>query len=123
MLDAGMDVARLNFADGDHKTHAENLDALNMALKSRPDTNCAVMLETMGPEITLAYMRDNKPIDLSAGQSLKIVTDIAIEGDSQKVACTYKALPQTVRVGSTIYIGGQLQTEVTETGDVSKFRL
>jgi pyruvate kinase len=33
MIDAGMNVARLNFADGDHKTHAENLEALRHALK------------------------------------------------------------------------------------------
>jgi len=119
MIDAGMNVARLNFADGDHKTHAENLEALQYALKQRPEATCAVMLETMGPEITLGYMRDNKPVELKEGQSLKIVTDIAMEGDNQKVACTYKALPNTVRVGGTIYIGGALQTEVTETGDVS----
>jgi pyruvate kinase len=117
MLDAGMNVARLNFADGDHKTHGECMENMRMALKQRPECNCAIMLETMGPEITVGYMRDNKPIELRADQALKIVTDVAIEGDTQKVACTYKALPQSVRVGSTLYIGGGCACEITDTGD------
>ena len=51
------------------------------------------MLDTQGPEISLAYMRDNKDVEIHSGQTLKIVTDIAIEGDNQRVACTYKQLP------------------------------
>ena len=117
MLDAGMNVARLDFSDGDHKTHGECIENLQMALKQRPEMNCAIMMDTQGPEITLAYMRDGKPIELREGQSLKIVTDVAIEGDNQKVACTYKRIAQTVRVGSTIFIGGANTCEITETGD------
>ena len=77
------------------------------------------MLDTQGPEISLAYMRDNKNVEIHAGQTLKIVTDIAIEGDNQRVACTYKQLPQTVRVGGMVYIGTGLCCEVSETHDVS----
>jgi len=62
------------------------------------------MLDTKGPEIRTCFNRDNKPIDLTAGQSLKIVTDPAIEGDNTKISCTYKNLPKTVSVGSTIFM-------------------
>jgi len=119
MLDAGMNVARLNFSDGDHKTHGECLDNLRIALQNRPEKKCSIMLDTQGPEISLAYMRDNKNVEIHAGQTLKIVTDIAIEGDNQRVACTYKQLPQTVRVGGMVYIGTGLCCEVSETHDVS----
>ena len=51
MLDAGMDVARFNFAVGDHKTHEQCLENLQEALKQRPEKTCAVMLHTKGPEI------------------------------------------------------------------------
>jgi len=64
MLDSGMNCARLNFSDGDHKTHGETLENLRNALEQRPEKNCAVMLDTQGPEITLGYMRDNKPVTL-----------------------------------------------------------
>ena len=76
------------------------------------------MLETKGPEIATGYMRDGKSANIVTGQNLKIVNDMAIEGDASKIACTYKALPQTVSVGATIYIGGgELTCEVTETHD------
>ena len=120
MLDAGMNVARLNFSHGDHKTHGQSLENLQEAMKQRPDKTCAVMLDTKGPEIRTGFLRDNKPIDLVSGQSLKIVTDYAIEGDNTKIACSYKSLPKTVSVGSTIFIAdGSLTCEVTEVHDVS----
>jgi len=33
MLDAGMDIARLNFSHGDHKSHGEMLDTLKQAMQ------------------------------------------------------------------------------------------
>ena len=51
---------------------------------------------------------------------MKIVTDYQIEGDATKIACSYKSLPKTVSVGSTIFIAdGSLTCEVCEIGDVS----
>jgi pyruvate kinase len=48
------------------------------------------------------------------------VTDYAVEGDNTRIACSYKSLPQSVSIGSTIYIAdGSLTCEVTEIFDVS----
>ena len=120
MLDAGMNVARLKFSNYDHKTYDQALDNLQEALKQRPDKTCAVMLDTKGPVIKTGNNRDNKPIEIIAGQSLKIVIDYAIDGDSTKIACSYKSLPKTVSVGSMMYIAdGTLTCEVIEIHDVS----
>ncbi len=67
LLDAGMDVARLNFSHGDHKSHGIMVDNLKEALKQRPDKVCALMLDTKGPEIRTGMLRDGKPIDVVAG--------------------------------------------------------
>ena len=75
MLDSGMNVARLNFANYDHKTYDQALENLQEALKQRPDKTCAVMLDTKGPVIKTGNNRDNKAIEIVAGQSLKIVID------------------------------------------------
>ena len=124
MLDAGMNVARLNFSHGDHVSHGKSLDNLRAALKNRPDATCAVLLDTKGPEIRTGMLRDEKPIHLQADQQLKIVTDYAIEGDTKQIACSYKSLPQTVHVGSVIYIAdGSLTCEVTEVHEVSDSQL
>lgn len=78
------------------------------------------MLDTKGPEIRTGYLKTRDPIEILANQKLKIVTDYQIEGDATKIACSYKSLPKTVSVGSTIFIAdGSLTCEVCEIGDVS----
>ena len=73
------------------------------------------MLDTKGPEIRTGMLRDNKPIDLVANQELVICTDYSYEGDDKKIACSYKDLPTSVQIGSTIFIAdGSLTCEVTE---------
>ena len=123
MLDAGMNVARLNFSHGDHKSHGQTLENLREALKQRPDKQCAFLLDTKGPEIRTGFFKDGKKtIDLVAGQSLKMVTDYEVLGDSTTLACSYKSLSTTVKVGSTIFIAdGSLTCTVTELGGVSIF--
>jgi len=80
------------------------------------------MLDTKGPEIRTGLLRDNKPVDLVAGQELLIVTDYSIEGDNKRIACSYKSLPQTVSVGGTIFIAdGSLTCEVAEILEVILF--
>lgn len=80
------------------------------------------MLDTKGPEIRTGLLRDNKPVQLVTGQELLIVTDYSIDGDNKKICCSYKALPQTVSIGGTIYIAdGSLTCEVVEIFDVSNF--
>ena len=67
MLDAGMNVARLNFSHGDHGSHGKTLENLKEALKQRPDKQCAILLDTKGPEIRTGLLKEHKPIELVAG--------------------------------------------------------
>ena len=98
------------------------MDNLREALKQRPDKQCAFLLDTKGPEIRTGMLKDHKSIELVAGQSLKIVTDYSFEGDTTTIACSYKSLPTTVKVGSTIFIAdGSLTCTVTEIGAVSSY--
>ena len=120
MLDAGMNVARLNFSHGDHQSHGKSVENLREALKQRPDKRCAILLDTKGPEIRTGLLKDGKPVEITSGQSLKITTDPADIGDNNKIVCSYPALASSVQVGSPIYIAdGSLTCEVTEIGEVS----
>ena len=79
------------------------------------------MLDTKGPEIRTGVLKEGKPIELVAGQTLEIVTDYGVEGDNTRIACSYKSLPQSVSIGSTIFIAdGSVTCEVIEIGEVSK---
>ena len=80
------------------------------------------MLDTKGPEIRTGMLKGGEPIELVNGQELEICTDYTIEGDNTRIACSYKSLPQTVQVGSVIYIAdGSLTCEVSEIMEVSEF--
>jgi len=91
-----MNIARFNFSHGDHATHSRTVGRLREALKQRPHLTCAIMLDTKGPEIRSGFYKDGGSIEITAGQKLKIVTDYNFKGDNTTIACSYKALPQTV---------------------------
>ena len=91
------------------------------ALKQRPDKTCGIMLDTKGPEIRTGMLVDSKPIEIEANQDLIITTDYSVEGTPEKIACSYKSLPETVQVGSVIFIAdGSLTCEVSEILEVSR---
>ena len=50
MIDAGMNIARMNFS---HSTHDEHLARMNMvrSVAERKNANIAILLDTKGPEI------------------------------------------------------------------------
>lgn len=51
LIDAGMNVCRLNFSHGDHEAHGRVVKNLEEALKQRPGKRVALLLDTKGPEI------------------------------------------------------------------------
>lgn len=68
MLDAGMNVARLNFSHGDHEGHGKTVNNIREALKIKKSKTCAILLDTKGPEIRTGILKDKKNINLKAGQ-------------------------------------------------------
>ena len=116
LLEQGMNVARLNFSHGDHETHARTISRLREALAKRPGLQCAVMLDTKGPEIRTGFFAgalEGKKIEFKAGQTLKLTTDYDYKSDGTKLACTYGKLPTSVKPGNQILIAdGTLVLEV-----------
>lgn len=102
MIDAGMNVARLNFSHGDHEVHLRTLENIRAAAAERPGCNVAIMLDTKGPEIRTGFLKDHEAVELVEGQDLIIDTDYEIEGDASRISCSYKTLPTSVKRGQTI---------------------
>jgi len=114
-----MNVARLNFSHGDHKVHANTLANIRAAAAER-QVYVAVMLDTKGPEIRTGFLVDEKPVELRKGQRLEITTDYEFRGNSEKIACSYKELPNSVSPGSKILCAdGSLTMKVLEVGETS----
>jgi len=119
MIDAGMNVARLNFSHGDHEMHGQTVGRIREAQKLRPDKPVAILLDTKGPEIRTGFFREDVggKIDVVAGQDLKLVTDYSFKGDSTCFAITYQQLPTSVKPGNTILMAdGSLSLTVKECG-------
>ena len=104
MLDAGMNVARLNFSHGDHESQYKKLVTLRAAMEQRPEKQCAVLVDTKGPEIRTGMLGNSQKIEVKAGQELIIVADPNFIGNENSIGCSYENLPQSVKEGSTIYI-------------------
>jgi len=120
LIDAGMNVARLNFSHGDHEMHGKVVARIREACKQRPDKPVAIMLDTKGPEIRTGFFAGDlagKKIELKQGQDLKLVTDYSFKGDATCIALTYDKLPTSVKPGNTILMAdGSLSLKVKEVG-------
>lgn len=115
LIDAGMNIARLNFSHGDHESHGKQVANLRAAMAQRPNKPVALMLDTKGPEIRTGMLVDGKNIDLKINQDLEITTDYTIKGDNTIISCSYSKLPTSVKVGSTIFIAdGSVTCQVKE---------
>ncbi|CAM9309559.1 unnamed protein product [Pylaiella littoralis] len=120
LVDAGMNVARLNFSHGDHEGHASTLQRLRQALSTRRGKHVAVLLDTKGPEIRTGFLANKKSAELTRGQDLELTTDYDFLGDHTKIACSYKSLPTSVKAGSKILVAdGSLVLTVKECKETS----
>merc|ERR1719203_2250954 len=119
LIDAGMNICRLNFSHGDHEGHGATVKRIREAAAQRPDKPVAILLDTKGPEIRTGFFKDGvgDKIELTQGQDLKLVTDYSYKGDSTCIAVSYPALPTSVKPGNTILCAdGSLSLSVKECG-------
>lgn len=124
MIDAGMNVARLNFSHGDHESHGAILNNLRAALMepARQHNHVAVMLDTKGPEIRTGFFKEGtKTISLKQGQDLEVrCSNYDEKGDNTFITCTYEKLPASVKVGSVLLVAdGALSLTVKEIRETS----
>ncbi|XP_040372055.1 pyruvate kinase 1, cytosolic isoform X2 [Rosa chinensis] len=107
-LNAGMSVARFDFSWGNPEYHQETLDNLKAAVKSTKKL-CAVMLDTVGPELQVVN-RGEKIIELK-GDGLVILTpDQGQEPSSELLPINFDGLSKAVTKGDTVFIGQYLFT-------------
>ncbi|KAL7575820.1 hypothetical protein ACA910_003144 [Epithemia clementina (nom. ined.)] len=104
LIEAGMNVARLNFSHGTHEGHGAVLQRVRKAAENKRK-NVAIMLDTKGPEIRSGFFaNDAKKIDLVKGETLILTTDYHFKGNAQKLACSYGALATSVTQGQKILV-------------------
>lgn len=129
IIDAGVDVARMNLSHGTHEVHEEIYKTVRKAAADS-GKSVGIFVDLQGPKIRLAKFKDG-PVELVKGATFKITTD-EIEGDVDICGTTFKGLPDDVKVGDTLLIddgkvrlratavsGSTVTTEVEVPGVVS----
>lgn len=110
MIEAGMNVARLNFSHGDftaHKRIIENLQAASKSLGRR----IAIMADLSGPKMRIGTITP-EPIELKPGDTFVLTMD-DITGDRNGVSVSFADLPKRVKPGDILFLNdGYIQIEV-----------
>ncbi|MBS5335317.1 MAG: pyruvate kinase [Clostridiales bacterium] len=113
MLEAGMNVARLNFSHGTHEGHRNTIEKFRK-VRDEMGISAAVMLDTKGPEIRTGNFVNGEEI-LREGQTFTLTTEAA-EGTAEKVSVTYKNLPKEVKADNLVLINdGKIVIRVDKT--------
>lgn len=106
LLEAGMDVARLNFSHGTHAEHAEVVRTLR-ELSTQRKRSVAILADLSGPKIRTGRLRGGRPVQLRAGQRL-VLTSEPIEGTAEQLHVSYPRLAQEVAPGARILLADGL---------------
>ncbi|MCM3704774.1 MULTISPECIES: pyruvate kinase [Cytobacillus] len=112
LIEAGMNVARLNFSHGDFVEHGQRIQNIREA-SAKTGKTVAILLDTKGPEIRTNNMVDGA-IELRAGENI-IISMNEVEGTAEKFSVTYAGLIDDVDTGSKILLDdGLIGLEVTK---------
>jgi pyruvate kinase len=130
LVEAGMDVARLNFSHGTHAEHGRRFHEVRQAAAAA-ERNVAVLADLQGPKIRLGKFAEG-PVEWATGDRVRITVE-DVPGDHDRVSTTYLQLADDVRPGDkllvddgnvalvAVYIdnGTDVVCDVTEGGIVS----
>ena len=102
MIDAGMDVARLNFSHGSHEEHAAVFARLR-GLADELGCHIATLADLQGPKIRVGELQGGQPVELKTGAEFCITTE-ALVGTAERVSTTYTHLAEDVCPGDRILL-------------------
>jgi pyruvate kinase len=112
LIDAGMNVARLNFSHGDHKEHLNRINNIREVSREKGKF-IGIMLDTKGPEIRVGNM-ENGCVAFEKGDIVKIVKE-EVMGNHERFQITCKELFDDVKAGNYLLIDdGKIRLTIIE---------
>lgn len=112
LVDAGMDIARLNFSHGTHDDHQEMLRRVR-EVSERHGKAISVLQDLQGPKIRIGDL-STPSVDLVAGAAITITT-APTPGDAARISTDFQGLPGDVHPGEAILIDdGKIRLRVSE---------
>jgi pyruvate kinase len=121
MVEAGLDVARLNFSHGDRESHARNVELVRAA-SSRVGRPVAILQDLPGPKLRVGTLAGGIA-ELKGGQALTLCAGSTAEGNERRMSVTWAGLADAVDPEDVIYLAdGAIRLRVkavrTDVGEV-----
>jgi pyruvate kinase len=101
MIDAGLDVVRINFSHGSPDEHRARVNLVRQ-LARKAGRAVGVLVDLQGPKIRVGRFKDGK-INLEPGAKFVLDAECKL-GDQHVVGLDYKNLPNDVRPGDTLLL-------------------
>ena len=103
IIDAGVDVVRVNFSHGTAEEHLETVDRLRNRARAH-GRQVGVLCDLQGPKIRIEKFKDGK-VNLEEGSNFTLDMDLeANAGTAEVVGCSYKTLATDVSRGDTLLL-------------------
>jgi len=113
MIDAGLDVARINSSHGKYEDHQKVIDIIRK-INVYKKTNVAILVDLQGPKLRIGNV-ENNAVELINDAKIIITTNECI-GTAQKVYITYQEFPKDVAIDDFVLIDdGKIKLKVTAT--------
>jgi len=111
LINAGVDICRLNFSHGSHEAHAETFHRIRAAA-ARASKVVGILQDLSGPKIRTGRLKGGGPVDLQTGATILIEAGDG-EGDAEHIYTTFEDLIRSVRPGGTLLIDdGKIELRV-----------
>jgi len=116
LIEAGMNVCRLNFSHGTHTEHAKLIKTIR-EVSEKMAKPIAILQDLAGPKIRTGNIKNDGTIFLKDGAKF-VLTNRDVEGTKSEVGLTYPDLPFNVRSGDSILLAdGAMELIVDSTSD------
>ncbi|MEN9406686.1 MAG: pyruvate kinase [Bacillota bacterium] len=116
LLQAGINVTRLNFSHGTHPEH-ERLIKLIRAASAKTNLDAAILLDTKGPEIRTGSLLDKQAITLKK-DSLVRLTEHSVPGTADVISISVKGTKKIAQIGTPILLDeGAIELKVNDIGE------
>ncbi len=123
LIDAGVDVFRVNFSHATHELYDGWLATIREEARAA-GRHVGVLADLQGPKLRIGQLVGHKPVELVAGQMVDITTEPVL-GTARRLSTTYAALPQDVKPGDRILLNdGAIELQAIATsGDTVTCRI
>jgi len=102
LIDAGMDIARMNFSHSTHSEHKKVFDMLRMC-ELRAGRPLGILADLQGPKIRTGKIEGNE-FDTKEGDLIWLNTKTDFLGNREEISTTYTHFVEDVNVGDRVLI-------------------